>query len=82
MKSVLMFPLVFVTVFSLDFVWAKYTQAVAGNAAWLAAGTAIVIYALGGVATLGYTSNPWLLLPAVAGAFAGTFTAVRFSGSK
>ena len=69
--------LVFVAVFALDLVWAKYTLAVGANSAWQAGFYSMAIYVLGGSVVLGYTTNPVLLIPGVAGAFAGTFYAVR-----
>lgn len=69
---------VFIALFMLDFVWAKYTYAMTQKAAAWAGGYACVIILLGGYAAIGYTQNPWLLVPAMAGAFAGTWLAVRF----
>jgi hypothetical protein len=36
---------------------------------------------LGGTAVIGYTSDPWMLIPAGAGAFVGTYAAVKM-GAK
>lgn len=71
--------LVFVALFSLDFVWAKYTYAMTSKRPWTAGGYASVIILLSGIAAISYTTNPVMLLPAMLGAFAGTFTAVRFT---
>lgn len=68
---------VFLALFALDFVWAKYTFALSSRRHWQAASYASVIIFLSGGAAVGYVSNPWLLAPAMAGAFAGTFVAVR-----
>jgi len=66
--------LVFLALFCLDFVWAKYTFALSSRRHWQAAS-----YERSGGAAVGYVSNPVLLIPAMAGAFAGTFVAVRHS---
>lgn len=69
---------VFAAMFSLDYGWARYTAAITSRSAATAGAYAAAIIVLSGVTTIGYTGNPWLLIPAVAGAFAGTFTAVRW----
>lgn len=66
----------FITV-ALDYVWALYTLATADRRPFVASLCAIGIYALGGMATIGYTSDHWLLIPAVLGCFVGTYIAVR-----
>lgn len=70
--------LVFAATFALDYVWAYYTRAVQRHAALPAAWWAFGIIILGGVGQIGYVNDPWLLLPAGAGAFAGTFAAIRW----
>jgi hypothetical protein len=70
--------LVFLALFALDFVWAKYTIAMTERAAIKASGFAGVVILLSGAAQIGYTANPWLLIPAFVGAFAGTWCALRF----
>jgi len=73
----LKFPLVFGVLFVLDFVWARYTIAMTDRSATKAAGYAGIIIVLSGAAQIGYTADPWLLIPAFLGAFAGTYVAVR-----
>jgi hypothetical protein len=69
--------IVFLLTTALDFVWAQYTFATTNRQPALAGLYAIGIYGLGGLATIGYTENHWLLLPAIAGCFVGTYAAVR-----
>lgn len=69
--------LVFLAMFCLDFVWAKYTFAMTSRQPWRAASYASVIIFLSGGAAVGYVNDPVLLIPAMVGAFAGTFFAVR-----
>ena len=69
---------VFIAVFALDFVWARYTLAMTGKRRWAAGSYGALIIVLAGVAQIGYTSDPWLLVPAALGAFAGTAAAVEW----
>lgn len=77
MNTLLSVAAIFVATFVLDFVWAKYTRAVADNAPLRASTYAVGTIVLSGVSAIGYTSNYWLLIPAGAGCFVGTFVAVR-----
>ena len=73
--------IIFLAVTALDFVWARYTRYV-NDAKGIHAGiAAVIIMVLGGTAVIGYTSDPWMLLPAGAGAFVGTYAAVKM-GAK
>lgn len=72
------FVIVFVAMFALDFVWALYTQAVTASAALRASMWATAITVLSGLGQIGYTHDPWLLIPAALGAFAGTFIALTY----
>lgn len=80
MDVVIQAALAFGAVAALDFVWAKYTYAMTARQPWLAGTYAGAIFALGGVAAISYVANPWMLIPSVAGAFVGTWVAVRSAG--
>lgn len=69
--------LVFIALFVLDFVWARYTIAIQRKAALAASHYAAMIIALAGFAQISYTGNPWLLIPATLGAAAGTWSAMK-----
>lgn len=69
----------FFGVAALDIVWAKYTYALTARAPWRAGIFASSIFILNGTVTIGFVSDPWLLIPAALGAFAGTAIAVRMS---
>lgn len=69
--------IVFSAMFALDFIWAKYTAAITARRAPVAGLYASAIIVLSGTAQIGYTGNHWLLIPALLGAFAGTFAAIR-----
>jgi uncharacterized membrane protein YfcA len=57
----------------LDFVWARYTITLVKKQAITSGGYAATIMLLNGIVTLTYVSNPWMILPAAAGAFVGTY---------
>jgi len=62
---------------ALDFAWAKYTIYCADRRPAHAAAIASIIFGLGAYVTLTYVDDPWMLLPATAGALVGTYLAVR-----
>jgi hypothetical protein len=66
----------FVLVFTLDFTWAFYVKRVQDGAALAASGWAASLFVISGCATIGYTHDPWLLVPCAAGAFCGTYFGV------
>lgn len=68
--------MVFAATFALDYVWTKYIAAVGHKTPHLAALWSTSMIPLGAVSVLGYTQNKWLLLPAMAGAYASTWLAV------
>jgi hypothetical protein len=70
--------LVFLAMFALDFIWARYTAAMVDKRPHLASVYAVGIVATNGVVVVSYTSDPWMLLPAALGAYAGTWAAVRW----
>ena len=69
---------VFAALFALDFVWARYTFALNSKSVFGSSNYAAVLILLSGAAAVGYTSNPWLLIPAAMGAWCGTALAVRW----
>lgn len=64
--------LTFAAVFALDVVYARYTVAVTDGRKIAASGYAGAVIALSGFAAINYVSDHWLLVPAIAGAVAGT----------
>lgn len=71
--------LVFFAAAGADVCWAKYALAMTEKNALHAASWAVAIYFTGSWAVILYTSNSGFLLPAYAGAFAGTYWAVWHS---
>lgn len=68
---------VFSIMFGLDIVWALYTHAMVDKRPLAASFHAMMIQALSGALVLEYTKEPVLLIPAMAGAFAGTYVVMR-----
>ena len=66
-------PLSFFGLVVLDLVWARYTITLVKKHAATSGGYAATIMLLNGVVTLTYVHNPWMILPAAAGAFVGTY---------
>lgn len=66
-------PLAFFGMVALDFVWARYTINLVKKYNAVSGGYAATIMLLNGVVTLTYVHDPWMILPAAAGAFVGTF---------
>ena len=62
---------------ALDFVFTRYTMAVATQRPWWASGYAAGCLILQGGVILSYVHDPIMLIPAAAGAFAGTYLAMR-----
>lgn len=70
---------VFLVTAALDAVWTWYVQGLAAKRVWQAATCAASLILLGAFNTVSIVGNPWLALPASAGAFVGTYLAVRGS---
>ena len=68
---------VFATVAVGDWVWTRYSMAVASRHAHHAAVFAVLIVLVGAVSTLAYVDNHLMILPAALGAWVGTFFTVR-----
>lgn len=68
---------VFVAVMAADFAWTKYMMYAAAKNPHRAALWNTVIIALGSVSVVSYTENHWMLIPALLGAYLGTYVAVK-----
>lgn len=74
--------IVFTTLFFLDVVWARYTAAITDRRRVAASSLAAAIVALGAYAAISYVDNPLMILPAMAGAFCGTFVGIKSELTK
>lgn len=69
--------LVFLVTAAIDWIWTRCVQATVEKHRWQAASWAAVLYAFSSAITISVVGDPWLVLPATAGAFVGTAIAVR-----
>jgi uncharacterized protein YebE (UPF0316 family) len=67
----------FVAVFFVDVFYTYYLKSIQNEKALQASIWAVVVYLVGCYAVISYIDNHWLLLPAAAGAFCGTFVGMR-----
>jgi len=67
---------VFFLLFFLDIAWSFYINKVKDGSALQAASCAAGLFGLGAISTISYVQNPYLLIPAVMGAFCGTYVGV------
>ena len=72
--------LVFVAMVATDIVWAQYTRAVADHNLRKAPVMAAAIISIGAFVTTSYVQDYWMILPAAAGAYVGTFLSVWWEG--
>ena len=64
---------VFAVVFAADVFWAKYIELIALNSKFKASIYSMFVYLFGAFAITEYVSNKWMIIPAMLGAFTGTY---------
>ena len=67
----------FFAIFLLDVVYTYYLSCMADNHVMGASVWSVACYILGSIAVKNYTTNHWLLIPAMAGAFCGTYVGMK-----
>jgi uncharacterized membrane protein YfcA len=72
----------FFAIFLLDIVYTYYLRCVANENVLGASFWSVACYILGSVAVINYTTNHWLMIPAMAGAFCGTWVGMRLRAQK
>lgn len=70
---------VFVLLFVMDVIWVRLTLATTQRAPAVAAAWSTALYVLSTLAVFSVIHDLGLLVPAAAGAFAGTYVAVKWS---
>ena len=70
--------LVFVAMTALDFAYGEYTKAAADRRLHPASIWAAILYALGAFVAIHVISDNWNAVPAVFGAYAGTYLSIRY----
>jgi hypothetical protein len=71
---------VFVVTAAIDWMWTRCVACTVEKLRWRAAAWAAVLYASSALLTVSVVDNPWLVLPATAGAYLGTWLAVGKHG--
>jgi hypothetical protein len=69
---------VFFSAAFLDVLWTIYIKKVAQSKAFGAALVTIFIYYVGGIVTISYVENHWMLLTATSGATIATFFSTKY----
>jgi uncharacterized membrane protein YfcA len=69
----------FIALMLMDICWVLCVRNTKDGADVKAASWAVVLFLTGAAGVIAYTANRWLLIPACAGTFAGTYVGVRFS---
>ena len=72
----------FFAVFFTDIFYTYYLRAIQNEQAMAASLWATVVFLVACVAVINYTTNYWLLIPAGAGAFSGTWVGMRLRRNK
>jgi hypothetical protein len=79
---ILKFILVFFAVALADGAWTLYMQGVAEQRKWKASVSSVLIIALGAFTAISYIEDRRLLIPALLGAFVGTFVTMTIHETK
>lgn len=72
----------FLAVTFVDIFYTYYIKSVNENRAVVAGFWGAVVWLIGSIAVIEYTANHWLLIPAVVGAFFGTFIGIKIRNRK
>lgn len=71
-----------ILIFFLDmfvsYMWAKSVKAISQDKAVKAAISSVILSISGAISIIGYTTNKWLLIPAILGGGIGTYLAVKY----
>ncbi len=77
MKLILEVVAVFGLVCAADWFWARYIDYIATGKKVLAANYSMLVYLLGAMVVTEYVKNYWMIIPACAGAWVGTYFGMR-----
>jgi tryptophan-rich sensory protein len=80
--TVMSFIITFVAVTAVDIFYTYYIKSVNENKAVVAGIWGAVVWLIGSIAVIEYTSNHWLLIPACMGAFFGTYIGIKLRNLK
>jgi hypothetical protein len=72
----LIYIAIFLSTLAADFAWTKYNMHSAAKHAHRAAAWSATIILFGAINVMSYTANHWLVIPALLGAYVGTYLAI------
>jgi hypothetical protein len=78
LEEILLYAVVFCSAVGLDALWALYIRRSSQGKALAAASCAALLLGLGAFNAISYLENHWLLVPAMSGAFVGTYATLRW----
>lgn len=67
----------FFGMFFTDIFYTYYLAAIQERNAFASANWAVVVYVIASMLVIGYTSDHWLLIPAILGAWLGTYIGIK-----
>lgn len=70
---------VFLAMLAVDLLNAVYIKNIEKNNALIASFTCVFVFLAASVAVIGYVDDHWLLIPASAGAFVGTYIGIKIN---
>ena len=73
---------VFILLVVIDFAWSYYISSIKDGKPYQAAAWSSLMMAMQGLAAIGYTTEPLLLIPAILGAWVGTFLGVKLQNTQ
>jgi hypothetical protein len=77
-EVILRSTVVFLSAVGLDALWALYIRRSSQGKALAAASCAAILLGLGAFNAISYLENHWMLVPAMSGAFLGTYVTLRW----
>jgi len=80
--TVINFIITFIAVTAVDIFYTYYIKSINENRAVVAGIWGSIVWLVGSIAVIEYTSNHWLLIPACMGAFFGTFIGIKLRKLK
>jgi uncharacterized membrane protein YfcA len=78
---VLDYAITFLAVFATDLIYIYFVKSIQNDSPWGAAWWSMVVTFTASVAVINYTTNHWLLIPALLGAYFGAYTGMRIKTS-
>jgi len=72
----------FFAIFATDLLYVYFVKSIQNDRAWSAAGWSMVVTFTASVGIIGYTEDHWALIPALAGAYCGTWAGMIIKKKK